>query len=194
MQLSTFSVWTYRSTNDDRAARVAKTAAGPLRCEASRRRAPATAAFVNHCFLQAALKRMPQSAYKQNCRPGEDDVFRFILDEVESVPHLEALLFVWESRPKAWSAEDVADWLFVTPDAVGRILQDLARRHLIVASNGSPELFSYQSKSAERDALIQELAVTYRRELVRISNFIHSKPPTAVREFARAFRFSKERE
>ena len=34
----------------------------------------------------------------------------------------------------------------------------------------------------------------YRKELIRISRLIHSKPPAAVREFAKAFRFKKERE
>jgi hypothetical protein len=33
---------------------------------------------------------------------------------------------------------------------------------------------------------------TYRRELVRISSMIHSKPSPAVRQFARAFRLKKD--
>lgn len=137
---------------------------------------------------------MSQSVPKQSRPPSDDDVFRFILDEVDSVPHLEALLSIWETRPKVWSVDEIADWLFVSPDTVGSILQDLARRHLIVPASGTHGDYSYVSKSAERDRLIQEVAVTYRRELVRVSNFIHSKPSSAVREFARAFRFTKERE
>jgi hypothetical protein len=33
---------------------------------------------------------------------------------------------------------------------------------------------------------------TYRRELLRISRMIHSKAPSSVREFARAFKFKKD--
>jgi len=33
---------------------------------------------------------------------------------------------------------------------------------------------------------------TYRREVVRVSTLIHSKPSSPVRDFARAFRFTKE--
>jgi hypothetical protein len=33
----------------------------------------------------------------------------------------------------------------------------------------------------------------YRRQIVRISTLIHSKPSSAVRDFARAFRFTKEK-
>lgn len=127
--------------------------------------------------------------------PADEEVFRFIRDQIDSVPHLEALLLVWNSRPKVWSADDVADWLYVGSDLVRSILQDLARGHLIaVAGAGAQERFYYGSKSEDKDALIEAVAAAYRRELVRVSTFIHAKPPSALREFARAFRFTKERE
>jgi hypothetical protein len=34
----------------------------------------------------------------------------------------------------------------------------------------------------------------YRREIVRISTMLHSKTSPSVREFARAFRFKKDRD
>lgn len=125
---------------------------------------------------------------------GEDEILRFILDEIDSVPHLEALLLLWNSRPRVWSIDDVADWLFFKTEVVRGIVQDLARRRLIVAEAGSADRFRGQPKSDEGDRLIEAVATAYRRELVRVSTFIHSNPPSAVREFARAFRFTKERE
>jgi len=44
------------------------------------------------------------------------------------------------------------------------------------------------------DALMLQVEVAYRNELIRISRMIHAKAPAAVREFARAFRFKKERD
>ena len=41
--------------------------------------------------------------------------------------------------------------------------------------------------------ILKQVEATYRRELVRVANMIHSKAPAAVREFARAFRFTKDR-
>jgi hypothetical protein len=41
-------------------------------------------------------------------------------------------------------------------------------------------------------SLMEELDRTYKRELVRISRMIHSKASPAVREFARAFKFTKD--
>lgn len=41
--------------------------------------------------------------------------------------------------------------------------------------------------------MISQLEAIYRREIVRISTLIHAKPSAAIRDFARAFRFTKEK-
>ena len=47
---------------------------------------------------------------------------------------------------------------------------------------------------ADKDELIAAVDSAYRKELIRISRLIHSKPSAAVREFARAFRIKKDRD
>lgn len=42
----------------------------------------------------------------------EEEVFRFILDEIDTVPHLEALLLLWNSRPKQRAEEELSERLF----------------------------------------------------------------------------------
>jgi predicted ArsR family transcriptional regulator len=120
-------------------------------------------------------------------------VEQFILDQIDSVPHLEALLLLWSNRPKAWPSDELAKRLYVKPENARSILQDLVRLRLIVFEAGPPEQYFCEQKS-ERDDLLESVDNTYRRELIRISNMIHSKPSAAVRDFARAFRFTKERE
>lgn len=120
------------------------------------------------------------------------EVDRFVMDRVDSVPHLEALLLLWRERPQAWSAESLARRLWVKPDVARDILQDLVRERLIVAMSGSDE-FSSQP-DPEVDTLLGSLNDIYRAEMIRISTMIHSKPSSAVREFARAFRLKKEQE
>ncbi len=115
-------------------------------------------------------------------------VDQFILEEIDSVPHLEALLLLWKTRPEQWSPEDMANALYVSLDRAQTILFDLKRHGLVTTW---PERFSYHSESS-RDLLMGEVDATYRRELVRVSTMIHSKAPSAVREFARAFRFKKD--
>jgi hypothetical protein len=46
----------------------------------------------------------------------------------------------------------------------------------------------------ESDELMSHVDRIYRRELIRISKLIHSKTPSALQEFARVFRFTKEKE
>ena len=124
---------------------------------------------------------------------GEEDVNRFIINEIETVPHLEALLLLWNTRPQRWSTEKLSERLFVSPDAARGIMDDLSRRRLVNSSEEAEEYY-YESGSEDRDDLIEAVDRTYRRELVRISNLIHAKAPSAVREFARAFKFTKEKD
>lgn len=122
--------------------------------------------------------------------PTPSDVDRFIQDEIDTVPQLEALLLLWKSRPRSWQLTDLAAALYVSTEATRNIVEPLERRNLI-ATNGSSD---YAYVPSERDTLIDAVDRTYRRELIRISRMIHAKAPSAVREFARAFIFKKERD
>ena len=124
---------------------------------------------------------------------GERDVDRFVLDHIDTVPHLEALLLLWNNRPKRWSGEDMAKGLFLAPESAQEILDDLVRQRLIGAAPDELAIYWYES-DPNRDRLIASVDATYRRELIRLSRLIHSKPSAAVREFARAFRLKKDRE
>lgn len=130
---------------------------------------------------------------KEGNQVPEELVYKFIADEIDTVPHLEALLMLWNSRPKQWLVDEMAKALYVPRETSQRILQELTRRGLISASS-EPERYSYEHQSEEKDALLHSLDVIYRRELVRVSRMIHAKAPAAVREFARAFRFTKDKE
>lgn len=122
--------------------------------------------------------------------PLRAEVDEFIVREMDSVPHLEALLLLWNSRPKQWSAEEMAAALYVKAGEARGILEGLARRRL--AERGADEAYRYWSDAGERDALIGAVEENYRRNLVRISRMIHSKASPGVRDFADAFRFKKE--
>ena len=124
----------------------------------------------------------------------EREVYQFVFDKIDSVPHLEALLLLWNSRPSKWSADDLSKRLYVDRNVARKLLEDLSRGQLIATFPGNAEQYFYESKSAEGDHLIELVDLTYRKQVVRISTIIHSKASSAVRDFARAFRFTKERE
>lgn len=120
--------------------------------------------------------------------PLAKEVDQFILAEIDSVPHLEGLLLLWNSRPRKWSLEEVAKALYLTLDETRYLLNDLKQRGFLKVES---ESYSYDQQY-QRDNLIQEVAHTYRKELIRISRMIHLKASPSVREFARAFKFKKD--
>jgi hypothetical protein len=123
----------------------------------------------------------------------DEDVLRFIAEEIDSVPELEALLLLRQDRSTRWNAEDLAKRLYIDPGQTRNLLSDLSRKQLIAAPPEQPETYRYAPRSDEQDEFIGRVEAMYRREVVRISNLIHSKPSSAVRDFARAFRFTKEK-
>ena len=122
------------------------------------------------------------------------DVYEYILAKIDSVPHLEAVILLWNSRPVGWTAEELASRLYVPPERTAEILQDLIRQQLVQQTSASPPRFSYLPRSEEQNEWMFRVDTAYRREIVRISTMLHSKASSSVREFARAFRFKKDRD
>ncbi len=118
---------------------------------------------------------------------------KFILEYMDSIPHLEALVLLWNSRPIGWSCEELASRLYVPSETVSKLLRDLVRLELVSESLSAPTKFSYYPRSPEQNEMMLQVDMAYRRDLVKISTLIHSKASSPVREFARAFRFKKER-
>ncbi len=122
-----------------------------------------------------------------------EDVQRFIVDKIDTVPHLEALLLLWESRPKGWTEEEIAVRVYVPVERARAILQDLVRLRLAVAHTASTDVYRYDAAWDESSQTMPRVAETYGRQLVRVATLIHSKASPAVREFARAFQFKNEK-
>lgn len=109
------------------------------------------------------------------------------------MPQLEALLLLWENQPRAWEPDEVAARIYVRRDVGLDILHALQRRDLLTVESSSPRRFRYNNGWDESGEMMSLVAETYRRHLVPVTTFIHSKAPSSVREFARAFDFKKER-
>ena len=122
------------------------------------------------------------------------EVYRFIWNEIDTVPHLEGLLLLWQTRPERWPVEEIASRLFLSPNAATEILRDLARRRWISGESKQAGLYWYEPDHGKTDELISAVEAAYRHDLIKISNLIHSKPPGALREFTDAFKFTKEHE
>lgn len=116
---------------------------------------------------------------------------RFILSAFPSVPHLEALLLLRE-RPAGWTSEELAARLYVSPVVAARLVADLEHVGLAGSAEGGRSVFA-PSQDATR-ALVDALTAAYARNVVAISQLIHSTTDRKAFHFADAFRLRKEGE
>ena len=125
--------------------------------------------------------------------PSRAEVDRFILESVDSVPHLEALLLLWQNRSEGWAVDDVAKRLWIERERTRSILLDLTQSQFLTTISGELDRFKYRS-NPNNDSILRAVADVYRQDMIRISTMIHAKPSSAVRAFAQAFRFKKDKE
>jgi hypothetical protein len=120
-----------------------------------------------------------------------NDVDRFLQENIDSVPHLEALLLIWNSRPRSWSVEEISRRLFLPADVTRETLDDLVQEMLIEKATGIPGSY-FCAEEASRDELLANVDLIYCRELIRVTRLIHARSSAPVRAFARAFRLRKK--
>jgi len=120
-------------------------------------------------------------------------VLQFLAERVDTVPQLEALLLLAENPQRLWSEEEIAGRIYVGRQDAATILQSLQRAQLVSAESAATVRYRYNPQWDPTGELMPEVAATYRRHLVPIATFIHSRASTAVREFARAFDLKKDR-
>jgi hypothetical protein len=120
---------------------------------------------------------------------GEDEIYAFISEKIDTVPHLEALLQLWNTRPRVWTESEIAARLFIDVDLAHLIMADLTRLKLVTLHDAPAGSYSY-ADSREHDCLVAAVESAYRKDLIRVSTAIHFKAMSGAHEFARAFYFS----
>ena len=115
---------------------------------------------------------------------------RLILEAIDSVAELEALLLLRETPAQRWSAGAASDRLYVKPSVAEDALAALARHGFLSETDAG---FAYEPVSPELAEDVTVLAQAYSTSLVAVTHLIHSKPSPSVQDFARAFRFRKDR-
>lgn len=124
-------------------------------------------------------------------QPIPAEVLKFIEQYIDTVPQMEALLLISESKPRLWTATTLAERLYVTESLAKRILLDLQRRNLIVGCGEDDAMASYVA-GEDATHLISSVVESYRRNLVLVARLIHSKGSPAMQEFSRAFQFKEK--
>ncbi|HVE53865.1 MAG TPA: hypothetical protein VNB23_10840 [Ramlibacter sp.] len=120
--------------------------------------------------------------------PGE--VRRFLLTSVPSVPYLEALLLLRAEPERVWDSFGVAGRLYIGEGQAQELLRMLAAAG--VAREDGPGRFTYTPAGAELQRTLEALADTYSKNLVGVTDLIHSRVDKRAHQFAGAFRIRKD--
>ena len=122
----------------------------------------------------------------------ENELVQFIVDHLETVPHLEALLLIWQNQSTLWTAEVLAARIYVSPNAGRSILERFHRDGVLRLESAAESAYCYDPAWDAERQLLPRLADLYRRQLVQVTKLIHSQGSSSVREFARAFQLKKD--
>lgn len=120
--------------------------------------------------------------------PVPDDVKRFILDYIDSIPALEALLLMRRQPERRWTAAAMAAALYTEPRRVAALLADLDTRGLCAQRPDHEPTYGWPPATDDLRRLVDRLADTYAKHLVAVTNIVHGKPRASVRSFSDAFR------
>ena len=122
----------------------------------------------------------------------EHEVIQFVADHLHTVPHLEAVLLIWQNPLNRWTSEVLASRIYVSSAMARSILDDLSRDGLLRSAPADAGEYVYNPGWDAERQLLPRLADLYRRQLVQVTKLIHSKGSSSVREFARAFQIKKD--
>jgi hypothetical protein len=117
-----------------------------------------------------------------------DEVRRFILTSVPSVPYLEAMLLLRAEPHLAWDAPTLSRRLYVAQGSAADVLRQLAEAGFAVFES---ETWRWQP-APEAAALVDELAAVYSENLMGVTELIHSRENRRAHQFADAFRLRRE--
>lgn len=126
--------------------------------------------------------------------PIPEDIRRFILASIPSVPYLEALLLIRAETGRAWDRKSVADRLYTNEKAADELLAELCKFGAAVADplEQGKVCYRYSPKSEELQRKIDRLADVYSKSLVEVASLIHSKLDRKAQHFADAFKWRKD--
>ncbi|HEY5800471.1 MAG TPA: hypothetical protein VIT92_09640 [Burkholderiaceae bacterium] len=122
-----------------------------------------------------------------------DDVRRFVLAGIPSVPCLEALLLMHADPGSDWDAPLVARRVYISEHEAAEILAYLHRIAVVAACDGKAGCYRFQPAHDDLKRTLDRLAATYSSHLVLITNLIHNKGSRRAQHFADAFKWRKDR-
>jgi Mn-dependent DtxR family transcriptional regulator len=125
--------------------------------------------------------------------PIPEDIRRFVLTSIPSVPHLEALLLLRSTEGEFWNDARLAARLYISEKTAHQLMAELCRSGMVEAREQDGAFsYRYQPSFDSLRTTIDTLAELYGRQLVDITHLIHSKLDRKAQQFADAFKWRKD--
>ena len=122
-----------------------------------------------------------------------EDIRRFVLTSIPSVPFLEALLLMRANPAQRWHRDTLARRLYVAEKTAEGLLADLCNAGMAAPClPPDTDCYCYQPSEAALRERIDRLADLYSTHLVEVTRLIHSSLDRKAQQFADAFRWRKD--
>ena len=122
--------------------------------------------------------------------PIPDDVRRFVLTSIPSVPFVEAMLLFKTLSGQPVETAKVAERLYIGEKAAAGLVQQLEAAR-VVEPTEHPGMHRYAPEPALA-SMLDRLAHAYVHDLIGITALIHSRTERKAQQFADAFKFRKD--
>jgi hypothetical protein len=121
-----------------------------------------------------------------------DEVKRFVLTSIPSIPYLETLLLLRSNENRLWSSADVARRIYISEKAALSLLQELLSSGFASTADTDGTQYRYAPANEDMRAMIDRLAQSYSKNLVDVTELVHSKINKRAKQFADAFIWRKD--
>jgi hypothetical protein len=122
--------------------------------------------------------------------PIPENLYRLILTSIPSVPYLEALLVFRASPGRPVTVRELSSRLYMPEKPAFELVLQLREAGVVQPAEGS-DAHRYAAQG-ELAAMLDSLATFYSRDLIGVTELIHSRTGRKAQQFADAFKWRKD--
>jgi hypothetical protein len=119
-----------------------------------------------------------------------DDVRRFILTSIPSVPFMEAMLLFKALPGQPVETRSIAERLYVGDKQASALVDQLREARIVEPVPGMPA--HRYAPAPELAGILDRTALAYVHDLIGVTRLIHSRTERMAHQFADAFRLRKD--
>jgi hypothetical protein len=120
-----------------------------------------------------------------------EDIRRFVLTSIPSIPYLEAALLFLGAPARERSPGELAQALYIPEPKAAALLVELQAAG-ILAAEAEESRYRYAPQTEALGQALEKLAATYASDVIGITHLVHEHTGKNAQRFADAFRLRKE--